>query len=53
MDKDTIEYMTYKEVADAIETIQKYCDKQLGCSLCPIKRWCETCTAREPLDWRL
>ena len=33
MDKDTIEFMTYKKVADAIKTIRKYCYKQLGCSL--------------------
>ena len=33
MDKDTIEFMTYKELADAIKTIRKYCYKQLGCSL--------------------
>ena len=33
MDKDTIEFITYKEVADAIKIIRKYCYKQLGCSL--------------------
>lgn len=37
MDKNAIEYTTYKEVADTINTIQKYCDKQLECLLCPIK----------------
>lgn len=53
MDKDTIEYMTYEEVTAAIKTIREYCDERLGCSLCAIREWCETCTAREPLDWRL
>lgn len=53
MDKDTIEFMIYKEVTNAIKTIQKYCDKQLGCSLCLIKEWCVACANEQPLDWRI
>ncbi len=53
MDKDTIEFMTFKEVVDAIKTIQKYCDKQLSCSLCLIKGWCVDCANEQPSDWRV
>ena len=53
MDKNTVEFITYEEVVTAIKTIRDYCNERLGCSLCSIRSWCETCTDREPLDWRV